>query len=61
MTRARIQAGEIDPSFIITHEMPLSEVTTGYERFKDKLDDCGKVILKPGTTGGNDRPKMAAA
>lgn len=59
MTRARIQAGEIDPSFIITHEMPLSEVTTGYELFKNKLDDCVKVLLKPGMTGSNDRPKVA--
>ena len=55
----RIQAGEIDPSFIITHEMPLSEVTTGYELFKNKLDHCVKVVLKPGLTSGNDRPRMA--
>lgn len=39
--------------------MPLSEVTTGYELFKNKLDDCVKVILKPGMAGGNDRPRMA--
>ncbi|HET9084692.1 MAG TPA: hypothetical protein VFN41_09850 [Candidatus Limnocylindrales bacterium] len=55
----RIQAGEIDPSFIITHEMPLSEVTTGYELFKNKLDDCVKVTLKPGMSTGRDRPIVA--
>lgn len=33
--------------------------TTGYELFKNKLDDCVKVILKPGMSGANDRPRMA--
>jgi threonine dehydrogenase-like Zn-dependent dehydrogenase len=44
---ARIQNGEIDPSFIITHTIPLSEAATGYELFKNKQDDCLKVVLKP--------------
>jgi threonine dehydrogenase-like Zn-dependent dehydrogenase len=43
----RIQEGEIDPSFVITHKIPLSEAANGYEMFKHKLDDCLKVVLKP--------------
>jgi threonine dehydrogenase-like Zn-dependent dehydrogenase len=43
----RIQEGEIDPSFVITHKIPLSQAPDGYEMFKHKLDDCLKVVLKP--------------
>ena len=43
----RIVRGEIDPSFIITHTLPLGDVVHGYEIFKNKLDDCVKVVLRP--------------
>lgn len=43
----RIQKGEIDPSFIITHRLSLSEAPRGYEMFRDKEDQCIKVVLKP--------------
>jgi threonine dehydrogenase-like Zn-dependent dehydrogenase len=43
----RILEGEIDPSFIITHRIPLSEAPRGYDLFKHKQDDCLKVVLKP--------------
>jgi threonine dehydrogenase-like Zn-dependent dehydrogenase len=43
----RIQNGDIDPSFVITHQMDLEAAPTGYEIFKDKEDDCVKVVLKP--------------
>lgn len=43
----RIQSGEIDPSFIITHQLPLEEGPKGYELFKNKEDNCIKVVLKP--------------
>jgi threonine dehydrogenase-like Zn-dependent dehydrogenase len=43
---ARIQRGEIDPTFIITHRMPLSEAAHGYEIFNDKVDNCEKIVLK---------------
>jgi threonine dehydrogenase-like Zn-dependent dehydrogenase len=43
----RIQAGELDPSFVITHRLPLSEAPRGYELFKHKQDDCVKVVLQP--------------
>jgi threonine dehydrogenase-like Zn-dependent dehydrogenase len=43
----QIERGEIDPTRIITHELPLDEAPRGYELFKKKLDDCEKVVLRP--------------
>ena len=43
----RIEHGEIDPSFVITHRMPLDEAPQAYHMFRDKQDDCIKVVLKP--------------
>jgi len=43
----RIEAGEIDPSFVITHRLKLDEAPEGYEIFKKKEDDCVKVVLTP--------------
>jgi threonine dehydrogenase-like Zn-dependent dehydrogenase len=43
----RIERGEIDPSFIVTHPLPLDEAPRGYELFKQKEDECLKVVLKP--------------
>jgi threonine dehydrogenase-like Zn-dependent dehydrogenase len=43
----RIRDGEIDPSFIITHEMELGMAPDGFETFKHKQDECVKVVLKP--------------
>jgi threonine dehydrogenase-like Zn-dependent dehydrogenase len=43
----RIQNGEIDPGFIVTHRIPLSDAARGYDLFKHKQDDCLKVVLKP--------------
>jgi threonine dehydrogenase-like Zn-dependent dehydrogenase len=41
----RIQNGDIDPTFIITHRMSLEDAPRGYEMFKNKQDDCMKVVL----------------
>jgi threonine dehydrogenase-like Zn-dependent dehydrogenase len=41
----RIQNGEIDPTFVITHRMPLEDAPRGYDIFKNKEDDCVKVVL----------------
>ncbi|HEV2070218.1 MAG TPA: zinc-dependent alcohol dehydrogenase [Acidimicrobiales bacterium] len=41
----RVQNGEIDPTFVITHRMPLSDAPRGYDIFKRKQDDCMKVVL----------------
>ncbi len=43
----RIYSGEIDPSFVITHRLPLREAPLGYELFKHKQDECTKVVLTP--------------
>jgi len=43
----RIEKGEIDPSFVITHRMALDEAPLAYRLFRDKQDDCIKVVLKP--------------
>ncbi|QQO22339.1 glutathione-dependent formaldehyde dehydrogenase [Bradyrhizobium diazoefficiens] len=43
----RIEEGEIDPSFVITHTVPLSEGPEMYQVFRDKRDSCVKVVLKP--------------
>ncbi len=42
----RIHIGEIDPSFVITHKMSLEDAPKGYEIFKNKKDNCIKVVLK---------------
>jgi threonine dehydrogenase-like Zn-dependent dehydrogenase len=44
----KIQNGDIDPSFIITHEVPLEDAPEMYHTFKYKIDGCIKVVLKPG-------------
>jgi threonine dehydrogenase-like Zn-dependent dehydrogenase len=43
----RIENGEIDPSFVITHQLKLDEAAQGYETFVNKADECIKVVLKP--------------
>jgi threonine dehydrogenase-like Zn-dependent dehydrogenase len=43
----RIQNGEIDPSFVITHRLQLDQVSEGYETFKQKQDECMKVVMRP--------------
>ncbi len=43
----RIQKGEIDPSFVITHRMSLDDAPHGYEIFNNKQDNCIKVVLTP--------------
>ncbi|WP_205699582.1 zinc-dependent alcohol dehydrogenase [Conexibacter sp. SYSU D00693] len=42
-----IRNGDIDPSFIVTHRLPLDEAPNAYETFKHKQDECVKVVLKP--------------
>jgi threonine dehydrogenase-like Zn-dependent dehydrogenase len=43
----RIQKGEIDPSFVITHRATLEEGPELYKTFRDKQDGCIKVVMKP--------------
>jgi threonine dehydrogenase-like Zn-dependent dehydrogenase len=41
----RIQRGEIDPSFVITHRLRLEDAPLGYDMFLHKRDNCEKVVL----------------
>jgi threonine dehydrogenase-like Zn-dependent dehydrogenase len=43
----RIEEGQIDPSFVITHTVPLAQGPEMYKTFRDKQDGCVKVVLKP--------------
>jgi threonine dehydrogenase-like Zn-dependent dehydrogenase len=43
----RIERGDIDPSFVITHRMSLDEAPEGYRMFRDKVDECIKCVLNP--------------
>jgi threonine dehydrogenase-like Zn-dependent dehydrogenase len=43
----RIEQGQIDPSFVITHTVGLDEGPEMYKVFRDKQDSCIKVVLKP--------------
>jgi threonine dehydrogenase-like Zn-dependent dehydrogenase len=43
----RVVAGDIDPSFVVTHRLRLGQAPEGYETFKNKADECVKVVLKP--------------
>ena len=42
-----VQNGEIDPTFLITHRLPLAEAPKAYETFSQKEDNCIKVVLTP--------------
>jgi len=43
----RIEKDEIDPSFVITHRMPLEDAPRGYDIFLNKEEECVKVVLTP--------------
>jgi threonine dehydrogenase-like Zn-dependent dehydrogenase len=49
-----IESGEIDPSFVITHRLPLEEAPHGYDIFHQKVDNCIKVVLKPEWDGNGN-------
>ena len=42
-----IRQGKIDPGAIVSHRIPLSQAVRGYEMFRDKQDNCMKVVLDP--------------
>src|SRR5262247_1161698 len=41
----RIRRGHIDPSFVVTHRLPLRDAAKGYDMFLKKDDGCEKVVL----------------
>src|SRR5689334_3432025 len=46
----RVERGEIDPSFVITHRLTLDDAPNAYKTFRDKQDECIKVVMKPHET-----------
>jgi len=46
----RIQKGDIDPSFVISHVLPIDQAPGAYKTFRDKQERCTKVVLKPWDT-----------
>lgn len=42
-----VQAGRLDPKGLITHRIPLEEVSDAYHIFSRKLDECIKTVLVP--------------
>ena len=44
---ARIEQGDIDPAFVITHRLRLDDAPHGYAIFRDKKDNCIKIVLRP--------------
>jgi len=49
----RIENGDIDPSFVVTHVAGLEDGPELYKTFRDKQDGCIKVVLKPGMAKGS--------
>ncbi|MED5620301.1 zinc-dependent alcohol dehydrogenase [Ideonella sp. BN130291] len=56
---ARIESGQIDPSFVITHTAALADGPEMYKVFRDKQDSCIKVVLKPGQTSSHSQARSA--
>ena len=42
-----IEAGDIDPSFVITHRLTLDDGPDAYKTFREKQDGCIKVVMTP--------------
>jgi threonine dehydrogenase-like Zn-dependent dehydrogenase len=47
----RVERGEIDPSFVISHRVSIDRAPEMYRVFRDKLDRCTKVVLDPWADG----------
>jgi threonine dehydrogenase-like Zn-dependent dehydrogenase len=45
---ALIEQGRIDPSFVVSHRLPLDEAPEAFRMFRDKQNECTKIVLKPG-------------
>ena len=43
----RIRDGDLDPTIVVSHRMRLSDAPKGYKLFRDKLDECNKIVLTP--------------
>lgn len=47
----RVERGEIDPSFVVSHRVPIDKAPEMYKTFRDKQDHCTKVVLDPWADG----------
>jgi threonine dehydrogenase-like Zn-dependent dehydrogenase len=47
MLMERIQRGEIDPSFVITHRLKIDDAAAGYRTFRHDPEECIKVVMQP--------------
>jgi threonine dehydrogenase-like Zn-dependent dehydrogenase len=47
----RVQRGEIDPSFVVTHRPSIDQAPEMYRTFRDKKDHCIKVVMDPWADG----------
>jgi threonine dehydrogenase-like Zn-dependent dehydrogenase len=47
----KIENGEIDPSFVISHRVSIDQAPQMYKTFRDKQDNCTKVVLDPWANG----------
>jgi threonine dehydrogenase-like Zn-dependent dehydrogenase len=47
----RVERGEIDPSFVVSHRVPITKAPEMYQIFRDKQDHCTKVVLDPWADG----------
>ena len=57
---ARIERGEIDPSFVITHRVTLDEAPEMYRTFREKDDDCIKVVMQAALSACTRRKRQLA-
>jgi threonine dehydrogenase-like Zn-dependent dehydrogenase len=47
----RVEAGDIHPDFIVSHRLPIDQAPDAYKMFRDKRDQCIKVVLDPWADG----------
>jgi threonine dehydrogenase-like Zn-dependent dehydrogenase len=47
----KVEKSEFDPSFVITHRVPIDQAPQMYKTFRDKQDNCTKVVMDPWADG----------
>lgn len=58
---AKVARGELDPSAVVTHALPLERAADGFRLFDEKRDGCVKVLLDVAGGGGGGEGEEAAA
>jgi hypothetical protein len=57
----KVVSGELKPSLVVTHVLPLADAPKGFQIFNDKQDNCVKVVLRPGANATEKQPAGSAA